>query len=242
MTVARSRVLPLFAPGFAGSPRCSFPRRRRPGVGLEITLGAGSELAEVAKIASRPCFVPDSTPLPATCQTASSANRSLRVAISPALKAAYPRRTSSTFSAVPMIGHLSVILVGSCWDGSRLFPARGPCRCRLRPDVNSALRPRAHDVYPGRPDSDATAVLFHQIDRHNGSIPASSAIGWPDKCPPVPFRNESSLVRRLKTLVAAAVAVTLLAGCGSGRRTPASSGAAAGPAAVAPPDRPPARP
>jgi hypothetical protein len=40
-----------------------------------------------------------------------------RLAISPALKAVYPRRTSSAFSAAPMIGHLSVVLVGSSWDG-----------------------------------------------------------------------------------------------------------------------------
>jgi iron(III) transport system substrate-binding protein len=41
-------------------------------------------------------------------------------------------------------------------------------------------------------------------------------------------------VRTLKTLAAAVVAVTLLAGCGGGNAAPAATGTAAGPAAVAP--------
>ena len=41
-------------------------------------------------------------------------------------------------------------------------------------------------------------------------------------------------MRRLKTMVAGAVAVALLSGCGAGAAAPAASGAATGPAAVAP--------
>ncbi|HSN35405.1 MAG TPA: ABC transporter substrate-binding protein, partial [Arthrobacter sp.] len=41
-------------------------------------------------------------------------------------------------------------------------------------------------------------------------------------------------MRRLKTMVAGAVAVALLSGCGAGAAAPAASEAATGPAAVAP--------
>ncbi len=41
-------------------------------------------------------------------------------------------------------------------------------------------------------------------------------------------------MRRLKTMVAGAVAVALLSGCGAGAAAPAASGPATGPAAVAP--------
>src|SRR6478752_7456744 len=94
-------------------------------------------------MASRPSFLPDSTPFPAAYQTASSANISLRVAISPALKAVYPRRTSSTFSAVPMIVHLSVIFVGSCWDGSRVVLAPVAVDGKYAPRTDPPGGPRA---------------------------------------------------------------------------------------------------
>src|SRR6266567_2187209 len=56
-----------------------------------------------AKMASRPCFAPDRLPLPGTCQTASSANSSLSVAMSPVLNAAYPSRTRFALSSDPIV-------------------------------------------------------------------------------------------------------------------------------------------